>query len=257
MKILLVNDDGYRADGINAIYKKLKAANYDVIIIAPELNSSGSGQSITVYQPITINQVATDVYYVNGTPADCVRLGLQEVYYNNNLCPDLVISGINMGENIGDDVFYSGTVGAAREAMFHGISSLAISTKGPDFNYLDDAANIVIDLLKPLLAHKKDWIKPFLWNINIPNKPYNEILGYEATKLGRLGRHKILPKQETPRGNIIFWQAESSLPNEFELGTDIDVYLKQEKVSITPLELLPTDYVQLPVIDAIYATTEK
>ena len=257
MKILLVNDDGYRANGINALYKKLKLANYDVIIIAPELNSSGAGQSITVYEPITINQVSSDIYYVNGTPADCVRLGLQEVYYNNNICPDLVISGINMGENIGDDVFYSGTVGAAREAMFHAINSLAISTKGPEFNYLDDIADVVIDLLKPLIEHKKDWIKPFLWNINIPNKPYNEILGYEATKLGRLGRHKILQKQQTPRGNTIFWQGESSLPPEFELGTDIDVYLKQEKVSITPLELLPTDYIQLPVIDAIYANTKK
>jgi 5'-nucleotidase len=257
MKILLVNDDGYRAKGINAIFNKLKQANYDVTIIAPELNSSGAGQSITVYEPIKITQVSKDVYYVNGTPADCIRIGLQEIYYKNNLIPDLVISGINMGENIGDDVFYSGTVGAAREGMFHGISGLAISTNGPEFNYLDDASLIVLDLLEKLIHYRNDWVIPFLWNINIPNRPYANILGYEATKLGRLGRHKPLVRQDTPRGDIIFWQGESSLPDSVELGTDIYVYLKQDKVSITPLELLPTDYFQLPIIDGIYANCIK
>jgi 5'-nucleotidase len=188
MKILLVNDDGYRAKGINSLFNQLKQANYDVIIIAPELNSSGAGQSITVHQPIKITQVTNDIYYVNGTPADCIRIGLQEIYYNNSLAPDLIISGINMGENIGDDVFYSGTVGAAREGMFHGISSLAISTSGPEFDYLDDASLIVLDLLAKLVKHRSDWITPFLWNINIPSKQYAQIVGYEATKLGRLAR---------------------------------------------------------------------
>ena len=252
MRILLVNDDGYRAKGINILFDKLKQANYDVTMIAPERNSSGAGQSISVYQPIKIIKVQSDIYYVEGTPSDCVRIGLQEVYYTNNQVPDLIISGINMGENIGDDVFYSGTVGAAREGMLHGISALSISTKGSEFNYLDDAGLIVIDLLQQLVKYKSNWVNPFLWNINIPNKPYNAILGYEATKLGRLGQHQPLIKQQTPRGDTIFWQGESALPTEVEFGTDVDIYLKQEMVSITPLELLPTDYFQLPIIDAIF-----
>lgn len=251
MRILLTNDDGYRALGINTLYKALLEAGHEVKIVAPELNSSGAGQSITVYSPMTLTQVDDNIFYVFGTPADSVRLGLQEVYNLEIDKPDIVLSGINMGENVGEDVLYSGTVGAAREGRLHGISSIAVSTSGSTFNYLADASLIVIDLLKKIEMHKQLLKDLFIWNVNIPNKPYSEIKGFEATELLLRPIHLPLEKQITPRGNTVYWQGSSQDPEIATIGTDLHSYLLQEKVSITPLELLPTDYNQMPIISAL------
>ncbi len=251
MRILLTNDDGYRAPGITTLFSALTNAGHEVTIVAPERNSSGAGQSISVYAPISITHVSDKVYFVSSTPADSVRLGLQMVYASLDKYPDLVISGINLGENIGEDVFYSGTVGSAREGMIHGIPSLAISTPGPEFNNLDSAAKIVVDLVARLSKNVELLKRGFIWNVNIPNKPYDSITGFETTELGRRPLHKPFDKQITPRGNIVYWQGEPSDPVDAKMGTDIAVSLKQSKVSITPLLALPTDYNQMPVIDAL------
>lgn len=248
---MLTNDDGYRAPGINAVFEALLEAGHEVTMVAPELNSSGAGQSISVYSPLTITKVNDRVYFVSSTPADSVRLGLHVVYEHQKNYPDLIISGINMGENIGEDVNYSGTVGAAREGILHGISSMAFSTPGPDFNHLDSAAKVIVDLVTRLEKNSQIMLSPFLWNINIPNKPYHLITGFEATELGLRPPHKPMEKQITPRGHTIYWQGVSSDPEKASIGTDIDVYLKQEKVSITPLKILPTEYGQMPVITAL------
>ena len=251
MKILLTNDDGYRASGVSLVFDALIEAGHDVIIVAPELNSSGSSQSIAVYSPISITQVSERVYFVSSTPADSVRLGLQYVYKHSKHYPDLIIAGVNMGENIGEDINYSGTVGAAREGVLHGIPSLACSTYGPEYNNLDSAAKIIIDLVDRLDKQRQLLLKPFLWNINIPNKPYHLITGFEATELGLRPPHQPMEKQITPRGREIYWQGESSTPETASLGTDIDVFLKQEKVSITPLKILPTEYNDMPIVNAL------
>src|SRR3990167_5319390 len=146
MRIMLTNDDGYRAEGINVLAKALRAASHDVVILAPELNSSGASQSIAVYAPISITKVDESTYFVSSTPADNVRLGLQIVYKRAKDYPDLVISGINLGDNLGEDVLYSGTVGPAREATMHGIPGLACSTPGPKFTNLASAARVIVDL---------------------------------------------------------------------------------------------------------------
>lgn len=251
MRIMLTNDDGYRAPGINIVFNALLQAGHEVVMVAPEINSSGAGQSISVYAPLSISRINDQVYFVSSTPADSVRLGLHAVYEHKKNYPDLIIAGINMGENIGEDVNYSGTVGAAREGILHGISSMAFSTSGPEFNHLDSAAKVVVDLVKRLEKNPQIMLTPFLWNINIPNRPYHLITGFEATKLGLRPPHKPMEKQITPRGHTIYWQGESSDPDEAPIGTDIDVYLKQEKVSITPLKILPTDYGQMPAITAL------
>lgn len=251
MRILLTNDDGYRAAGINAVFNALLEAGHEVVMVAPERNSSGAGQSITVYSPLSITHVADNIYFVSSTPADSVRLGLQIVYENPKNYPDFVIAGVNLGENIGEDVNYSGTVGAAREGVLHGIPSIAFSTPGPKFDHLDSAAKIVVDLVTRLEKNPQIMLSPFLWNVNIPNASYHLITGFETTKLGLRPPHKPLEKQVTPRGSVIYWQGESSNPEESPIGTDIDVFLKQEKVSITPLKLLPTDYSQMPAITAL------
>jgi 5'-nucleotidase len=250
MRILITNDDGYRAPGINALFNALLEAGHEVVMVAPELNSSGAGQSITVYLPITITKVNDQIYYVSSTPADSVRLGLDVVYEHKKCYPDLIISGINMGENIGEDVNYSGTVGAAREGVIHGIPSLAVSTPGPVYDNLDSAAKIVLDLVTRIEENIHQ-MAPFLWNVNIPNKTYNLINGFEATTLGSRPPHKPMEMQVTSRGNTIYWQGESSNPEEAPAGTDINIFLNQEKVSITPLHVLPVDHSQLPVITAL------
>lgn len=251
MRIMLINDDGYRAPGINIIFNALLEVGHKVIMIAPELNSSGAGQSISVHSPLTIIKVSEQIYYVPSTPADTVRLGLQVVYGPQENYPDLIISGINMGENIGEDVNYSGTVGAAREGVLHGVASMAISTPGPIFDHLDSAAKVVIDLVARLEKNPQIMTTPFLWNVNIPNKAYCLITGFEITELGLRPLHKPMEQQLTPRGRTIYWQGDSSDPAQAPIGTDIDVYLKQEKVSITPLKILPTDYDQMPAITAL------
>ena len=251
MRILLTNDDGYRASGINAVFDALMAANHDVTIVAPELNSSGASQSIAVYSPIQIHKVNDRLYYVSSTPADSVRLGLQVVYGEPDNYPDLVISGVNLGDNVSEDILYSGTVGAAREGALHGVPGLAFSTKGPKFDHLDAAARVVVDLVEKLSKNKEVLKTAFLWNINIPNKSYEQIGGFEATKLGTRDLHEPLQQQVTSRGTTIYWQGMSGTPQHGQLGTDVAVQLENTKVSITPITILPTDYNQMPIIAAV------
>lgn len=256
MRILLTNDDGYLATGIREVFKALVAVGHDVIMIAPERNSSGAGQSIAVYHPISIQQVEDKVYFVTSTPADSVRLGLQEVYGEPVNYPDLIISGVNLGENLAEDVLYSGTVGAAREGALHGVRSLAFSTNGlgemyGNFANLDSAALVVVDLVARIEAKLHSLPKVFIWNINIPNLPYSQIEGYETTKIGLRPIHQPLMKQTTPRHTTIFWQGFASKPEYAELGTDLAVFIQQKKVSISPVELIPTNYREMSVVDAI------
>lgn len=257
MRILLTNDDGYLASGIRAVFDNLTLAGHEVVMVAPERNSSGAGQSIAVYNPIGITQVEERVYFVTSTPADSVRLGLQVVYGEPENYPDLVISGINLGENVGEDVLYSGTVGAAREGALHGIRSLAFSTNGTskelrgNFIHMESAARVVTDLVARVEKNTKELPKIFVWNINIPNRPYGEIKGYETTKIGLRPLHQPLIQQETPRATTIYWQGYASDAEDCDLGTDLAVFAKQEKVSVTPLELLPTNYEEMPLVDAI------
>ncbi len=248
MRILLTNDDGYRASGINVLYQTLIDAGYEVILAAPERNSSGSSQSISVYSPISITPINDTIYFITGTPADSVRLGLQYIYKTVDNYPHMVISGINLGENVADDIFYSGTVGAAREGVLHNIPSIAFSVSSSSFHYLKDAARIVIELLQKIKNDMNILNKPFLWNVNIPNKPYHEIDGFAVTKLGRRSIHRELLQQTTIRGDEIFWQGLSGSVIDNDLDTDATVCEEQNKVSITPLEMLPTDYSQIDII---------
>lgn len=254
MRILLTNDDGYLAAGIRKVFNALLDVGHDVIMIAPEHNSSGAGHSIAVYNPISITKVENRIYFVSSTPADSVRLGLQEIYGNEY--PDLVISGVNHGENLGEDIFYSGTVGAAREGALHGIRSLAFSMNAmkndPDrFKHLDTAARVVVDLVAKIECNSKYLPSSFVWNVNIPNKSYNELNGYASAKVGIRPMHEPLIKQETPRMTTIYWQGFSSQIENYDVGTDLDLFVKHNKITITPLELLPTNYQELSLINTI------
>lgn len=252
MRIMLTNDDGYRASGINILYQLLAKAGHDVVIVAPELNSSGASHSIAVYSPISITEVEKNIYYVSSTPADSVRLGLHVAYGDQENYPDLVLSGVNLGENISEDVLYSGTVGAAREAALQGIPAIAFSTFGPTYEHMNDAARLAVDLVQKLDENQHLLEKPFLWNVNIPNQKYEEILGFEVTELGNRLKHQPLERQVTSRGQVIYWQGKSGAINmKDSLGTDTLVSLKNNVASITPLKIFPTDYNQMPIISEL------
>jgi 5'-nucleotidase len=251
MRILLTNDDGYRAAGINELFNVLRANNHDVVIVAPELNSSGASQSITVYNPIEFHQVNERIFFVNSTPADSVRMGLQLVYETTDNYPELIISGINNGENISEDIFYSGTVGAAKEGALHGISSIAVSTFSGNLDLMHDAAKKVLDLITKIERNKTVLKNTFLWNINIPNIPYSQMGVFEITDLGKRMPHKPMIKQITPRGNTIYWQGLVGEPEQFEVGTDVNVLFNSNNISITPLKLFPIDYGQISAISLL------
>lgn len=257
MRIMLTNDDGYRALGINALYQALIKKGHEVVIVAPDQNSSGASHSISVYAPMSITCVEKNIYYVSSTPADSIRLGLHVAYEDANY-PDMVLSGINLGENISEDVVYSGTVGAAREAALQGIPAIAFSMVGPDYEYVHDAAKLAIDLVMKLEKNQHLLATPFLWNVNLPNKKYEDILGFEVTELGHRGKHKPLEKQITSRGQVIYWQGESGdiNPND-PFGTDTSVALKGNVASITPLKIFPTDYHQMPIISELTMKVKK
>lgn len=257
MRIMLTNDDGYRALGINALYQALIKKGYEVIIVAPDRNSSGASHSISVYSPMSITLVERNIYYVSSTPADSVRLGLHVAYGDDNY-PDLVLSGINLGENISEDVVYSGTIGAAREAALQGIPAIAFSIGGSTYEHIHDSARLAVDLVTKLEKNQHVLKEAFLWNVNLPNKKYEDILGFEVTELGHRGKHKPLEKQITSRGQVIYWQGESGDvdPND-SFGTDTSVALKGNVASITPLKIFPTDYHQMPIISELTMKVKK
>ncbi len=240
MKILLSNDDGYQAPGIIALYEALKAVA-DVEVIAPEQNNSAKSNALTLHSPLYVHTAANGFRYVNGTPADCVHIALTGLL---GYKPDLVVSGINNGANMGDDTIYSGTVGAAMEGYLFGIPALAFSQTQKGWAHIDDAAakarELVLHYAKSLHAGSAPW----LLNVNIPNRPLAELQGAKVCRLGR--RHAAEPviTQTSPRGETMYWIGAAGPAKEEGAGTDFEVS-RAGHVTITPLQVDLTDHARL------------
>jgi len=234
MNILLTNDDGYRADGIN-ILKKYLLRFGRVIIVAPENNQSTTSHSISLNRPLRCKKIKKDIYSVSGLPADCVNFAINSDKIHEKF--HLVISGINDGANVGDDINYSGTVGAAREGYLHGINAIAVSIgnkKNPKF---DDCANLFSKILDKIIKTK---VKNFFLNINFPNLIEEDIKGIKFTKQGqRAYGHRILTKKD-PRGYEYHWIGGNDLSYKSKDGSDINA-LKNGYATITPLTTNYTD----------------
>jgi 5'-nucleotidase len=236
--ILLSNDDGYLAPGLRTLYQSLKAHPdvAKVTVVAPERNRSAASNSLTLQNPLRVHkdQVEDDIFFVTGTPADCVHLALTG-FVETPI--DLVISGINEGANMGDDVIYSGTVAAAMEGRFMGYPAISVSLNG-DTHY-DTAAQVVLELLvrfnKSPLAHDT------LLNVNVPDVPYAQLKGREVTRLGT--RHKAEPmiKTKDPRGKTIYWVGPAGAGADAGDGTDFYA-VSQCKVAMTPISVDLTHY---------------
>src|SRR6478736_2304374 len=174
MKILISNDDGYLAPGLKALVEALKPVASEIVVVAPDSNRSGSSNSLTLNRPLSVFQAENGYYFVDGTPSDCVHVALTG---GLSFRPDLVVSGINQGQNMGDDTLYSGTVAAATEAYLFGIPSIAFSQVEKGWLHLDAAAKVARDIVEFNLEVLP---KPYLLNVNIPNLPYEQIKGRKA-----------------------------------------------------------------------------
>ncbi len=241
MRILLSNDDGYFSPGLACLAEVLSEIA-EIIVVAPERDRSGSSNSLTLDRPLSLHKSHNGFYYVNGTPTDCVHLAVTGML---DVVPDMIISGVNSGANMGDDTIYSGTVAAATEGFLLGIPSLAISlTDTSNENYLT-AARVAADMVK---RFRENGIQsPVLLNINVPDIEYQKLEGIEVTRLGR--RHKAEPviKSKNPRGEILYWVGAAGAAQDAGEGTDFYA-VQHNRVSVTPLQIDLTRYDQLDLI---------
>jgi 5'/3'-nucleotidase len=238
MRILLSNDDGYFAPGLNILAEHLSKIA-EIIVVAPERDRSGASNSLTLDRPLTVRTASNGFQFVNGTPTDCVHLAVTGLLSE---LPDMVISGINDGANMGDDTIYSGTVAAAMEGYLLGIPSFAVSMSQHNAQYFDTAARVVMDLVQRYA--KTGFPPPLLLNINVPDIPYEELHGMALTRLGK--RHKAEPviKTNTPRGGTVYWVGAAGNAQDAGAGTDFFA-VAQEQVSLTPLQVDLTQYKQM------------
>jgi 5'-nucleotidase len=229
MKILISNDDGVHAEGIEALANSIRDIA-EVIIVAPDRNRSGASNSLTLENPLRVTEVANNVYSVQGTPTDCVHFALNELLKDD--LPDLVLSGINHGANLGDDVLYSGTVAAAMEGHFLGVQSIAFSLVGN--NHFETAASIVREIVD---QHIKSPIPTNrLLNVNIPDIPYSELQGRQVTRLGARHHAETMIKQLDPRGHEVYWLGPPGKEQDAGEGTDFYA-IENRLVSITPMQV--------------------
>jgi len=243
MRILLSNDDGYFAPGLAALAKALEPLA-DITVVAPERDRSGASNSLTLDRPLSVRQAANGFYFVNGTPTDCVHLAVTGLLDD---MPDMVISGINDGANMGDDTIYSGTVAAAMEGYLLGLPSLAISMSSRQPRYFDTAAQVAVEMVKRF--QENAFPPPVLLNINVPDVPYDQIKGMKIVRLGK--RHKAEPvvKWVTPRGETVYWVGAAGTAQDAGEGTDFHA-AEHGMVSITPLQIDLTQYAQLDALNS-------
>ena len=237
MRILISNDDGYQAPGIIALFNAMKKIA-DVEVVAPEQNNSAKSNALTLHSPIYIRQAENGFRYVTGTPADCVHIALTGLL---GYKPDLVVSGINNGANMGDDTIYSGTVGAAMEAYLMGIPAIAFSQVERGWGNIDDAAQWAMAFVQNMTQPSMSQDSPWLLNVNIPNKPFKELKNSKICRLGRRHPAERVITQENPRGETMYWIGGAGLAKDE--AHDTDFYATSEgHVAITPLQVDLTDH---------------
>jgi 5'-nucleotidase len=230
MKILLSNDDGYHAEGLAALARAL-AELADIVIVAPDRNQSGSSHSLTLDTPLRVGRTAEGVYFVNGTPTDCVHLAITGLL---DAEPDMVVSGINHGANLGDDVLYSGTVAAAIEGRFLGLPAIAVSLVSEKPQHLTTAAQVARNLVERLQANPLP--ADTILNVNVPDLPVDALKGYQATRLGSRHRSEAIVAAQDPKGRPVYWVGPAGKGQDAGPGTDFHA-IDAGYVSITPLQV--------------------
>jgi len=243
MHILISNDDGYRAPGIRCLAEALKAVA-EVTVVAPERDRSGASNSLTLDSPLRARQAENGYTYVEGTPTDCVHLAITGLLEQE---PDMVVSGINAGANLGDDVIYSGTVAAAMEGRFLGLPSIAVSLASFQPTHFETAAKVILVLLDRLKCEPIP--AETILNVNVPDLPFEQLAGWQVTRLGN--RHKSEPviRQTDPRGRPIYWVGPAGPEQDAGPGTDFHA-IRNGFVSVTPIHMDLTHYQALDKVKA-------
>ena len=241
MRILISNDDGYFAPGIEILAKALAGLG-KVTVVAPERDRSGASNSLTLDRPLTVRQSANGFLFVNGTPTDCVHLAVTGLLEE---LPDIVVSGINLGANMGDDTIYSGTVAAATEGYLLGIPSLAISLASKTGSHFATAARVAREMVERF--QKAPPGEPMMLNVNVPDVPDENLGALEVTRLGK--RHKAEPvvSSTTPRGEKVYWIGAAGSAQDAGPGTDFFA-VAANRVSVTPLQMDLTHQPQIPIV---------
>ena len=241
MHILISNDDGYSAPGIAALAQEMRRFGR-VTIVAPEHNQSGSSNALTLNKPLTVSNAGPDVFVVSGTPSDCVHLAMTGLLDDR---PDLVVSGINCGANMGDDTMYSGTVAAAIEGYIFGVDSFAFSQIDKGWAELASAAAMAGRIVERFLSRReKQPAEPMLLNVNMPNLPLHAMQGIRTTRLGRRHNAERMINETNPRGMPIYWLGAAGKPRDAAEGTDFWA-TQHGFVSVTPLQIDLTSHRQM------------
>jgi len=248
MRILIANDDGYLAPGLAALVQAMQGLG-EIDVIAPEQNSSGTSNALSLHRPLSLYRGINGYRYINGTPSDCVHVALTGVLSQR---PDLVLSGINNGANMGDDTLYSGTVAAAMEGYLFGIPAIAFSQVEKGWAHLEAAAAVARSVVETVLATSMGR-GPFLLNVNIPNRPDAASLPRQVTRLGRRHASEPVIRQQSPRGETIYWIGPAGDAREAGEGTDFHT-TASARVSITPLQVDLTDHAHLGRWSAVWAS---
>ena len=240
MKILVSNDDGYFAPGITLLAEALRQLG-EVTVVAPERDRSGASNSLTLDRPLTVRRAPNGFFSVNGTPTDCVHIAVTGLL---DFTPDVIVSGINLGANMGDDTIYSGTVAAAAEGYLLGIPALAVSLTSKTGEHFDSAIAIALQLVERF--RREPIREPMLLNVNVPDVEPTRLRGIEVTRLGK--RHKAEPviRMQTPRGETAYWIGPAGAAQDAGPGTDFHA-VDNCRVSVTPLRLDLTHSAQLPL----------
>jgi 5'-nucleotidase len=243
MRILLSNDDGYFAPGL-AVLAEALSKHAEITVVAPERDRSGASNSLTLDRPLQLRHSHNGFHYVNGTPTDCVHLAVTGML---DRLPDMVISGINHGANMGDDTIYSGTVAAATEGFLLGIPSIAVSLASKAAGNYPGAAQVVCDIVERF--RHRPIAFPVLLNVNVPDVPADQLAGTAVTRLGR--RHKSEPviKSTNPRGETVYWIGAAGDAEDAGEGTDFHA-VANRMVSVTPLQIDLTQYARLESVRA-------
>jgi len=241
MRILISNDDGYFSPGITCLAAALAPLG-EITVVAPQRDRSGASNSLTLDRPLSVKRAPSGFFFVDGTPTDCVHLAVTGLLEH---LPDLVVSGVNLGANMGDDTIYSGTVAAATEGFLLGIPAIAVSLIAREERNLVTAARVAADLVARLQRGQP--AAPLLLNVNVPDCPYESLCGVEVTRLGK--RHKAEPviRATTPRNETVYWVGAAGPAADAGPGTDFHA-VASGRVSVTPLQMDLTDREQLPAI---------
>lgn len=242
MRLLLSNDDGCHAPGLTALRQALAKVYSNVVTVAPDRNRSGASNSLTLERPIRVRQVSEGVYCVDGTPTDCVHLATTGLLEHEQ---DMVVSGINEGGNLGDDILYSGTVAAATEGRSLGLPALAISLVGKKPTHYETAARVAVAIVGRLLSEPLD--SATILNVNVPDVPWDELKGFATTRLGNRHRAESIIQDTDPRGRRVYWIGSVGSESDAGPGTDFHA-VANGWVSVTPIQIDLTSHSALQTV---------